>query len=205
MAQAIALKAEERQGTGTGVARALRRVGKIPGIIYGGGHEPQPIAVDLKVVSNEIQTPGFFSRVYTLEMDQAKVQTKLQVIARDIQFHPVTDLPLHVDFQRVNKDSKIHVSVPVEYINEDKAPGLKLGGMLNVIIHNLEVVCPADSIPGKITIDLAGLNINQSIHLEAVELPKGVKAAHAARDYTLVTLVPPSGAEEEKKSEEATA
>lgn len=205
MAQAIALKAEERQGTGTGVARALRRIGKIPGIIYGGGHEPQPIAVDLKVVSNEIQTPGFFSRVYTLEMDQAKVRTKLQVIARDIQFHPVTDIPLHVDFQRVNKDSKIHVSVPVEYINEDKAPGLKLGGMLNVIIHNLEVVCPADSIPEKITIDLAGLNINQSVHLEAIELPNGVKAAHAARDYTLVTIVPPSGADEEKKSEEATA
>ena len=197
MAQAIALKAEERQGTGTGVARALRREGKIPGIIYGGGQDPQPIAVDLKVVSNEIQKPGFFSRVYTLEM----VQTKLQVIARDIQFHPVTDLPLHVDFQRVNKDSKINVSVPVEYINEDKSPGLKVGGMLNVIVHNLELVCPADSIPAKITIDLAGLNINQSIHLEAVELPKGVKAAHAARGYTLVTIVPPSGADDEKKSE----
>jgi large subunit ribosomal protein L25 len=205
MAQAIALKAEERQGTGTGVARALRRVGKIPGIIYGGGHEPQPIAVDLKVVSNEIQKPGFFSRVYTVEMDQAKVQTKLQVIARDIQFHPVTDIPLHVDFQRVDKDSKIHVSIPVEYINEDKAPGLKLGGMLNVIVHNLEVVCPAASIPEKITIDLAGLNINQSVHLDSIELPKGVKAAHAARDCTLVTIVPPSGADEEKKSEATSA
>ncbi len=201
MAQAIALKAEERQGTGTGVARALRRVGKIPGIIYGGGHEPQPIAVDLKTVSNEIQKPGIFSRIYTLEVDQAKIQ----VITRDIQFHPVTDIVLHVDFQRVNKDSKINVSVPVEYINEDKAPGLKLGGMLNVIIHNLELVCLGDSIPAKITIDLAGLNINQSIHLEAVELPKGAKVAHAARDYTLVTIVPPSGADEEKKSEGTTA
>lgn len=205
MAQAIALKAEERQGTGTGVARALRRVGKIPGIIYGGGQDPQPIAVDLKVVSHEIQKPGFFSRVYTVEMDQAKVQTKLQVIARDIQFHPVTDIPLHVDFQRVDKDSKIHVSVPIEYINEDKAPGLKLGGMLNIIVHNLDVVCPADSIPERITIDLAGLNINQSVHLETVELPKGVKAAHAARDCTLVTIVPPSGADEEKKSEATSA
>ncbi len=188
MAQAIELKAEERQGTGTGVARALRRAGKIPGIIYGGGHDPQPIAVDLKTVSNEISKPGFFSRVYSLEAGKHK----LQVIARDIQFHPVTDLPLHVDFQRVTKDSKIHVFVPVEYVNEDKAPGLKLGGMLNIIIHNLEVVCPADAIPSKITIDLAGMNINQSMHLESVELPKGVKAAHAARDYTLVTIVPPT-------------
>jgi large subunit ribosomal protein L25 len=201
MAQAIALKAEERQGTGTGVARALRRVGKIPGVIYGGGHEPQPIAIDLKVVSTEVQKPGFFSRVYTVEMDK----TKVQVIARDIQFHPVSDVPLHVDFQRVNKDSKIHVSVPVEYINEDKAPGLKVGGMLNVIIHNLEVVCPADSIPGKITIDLAGMNINQSMHLDAVELPKGVKAAHPARDYTLVTIVPPTTGDDKDKAEEAPA
>ena len=120
MAQAIALKAEERQGTGTGVARALRREGKIPGIIYGGKNEPQPIAVDLKAVNAEIQKPGFFSRVYSVEIDK----TKVQVIARDIQFHPVTDVALHVDFQRVDKDSKINVSVPVEYINEDKAPGL---------------------------------------------------------------------------------
>ena len=196
MAQAIELKAEERQGTGTGVARALRRAGKIPGIIYGGGHDPQPIAVDLKTVSNEISKPGFFSRVYRLEAGKHK----LQVIARDIQFHPVTDLPLHVDFQRVTKDSKIHVFVPVEYVNEDKAPGLKLGGMLNIIIHNLEVVCPADAIPSKITIDLAGMNINQSMHLESVELPKGVKAAHAARDYTLVTIVPPTTVEKADES-----
>ncbi len=197
MAQAIALKAEERQGTGTGVARALRREGKIPGIIYGGKNEPQPITVDLKAVSTEIQKPGFFSRVYTIEMDKAKIQ----VIARDIQFHPVTDIALHVDFQRVDKDSKINVSVPVEYINEDKAPGLKVGGMLNIIIHNLEIVCPADSIPGKISINLAGMNINQSLHLDAVKLPKGVKAAHPARDYTLVTIVPPAGEEKEKAEE----
>ena len=197
MAQAIALKAEERQGTGTGVARALRREGKIPGIIYGGKNEPQPIAVDLKAVNAEIQKPGFFSRVYSVEMDK----TKVQVIARDVQFHPVTDVALHVDFQRVDKDSKINVSVPVEYINEDKAPGLKVGGMLNVIIHNLEITCPADSIPEKISIDLAGMNINQSLHLDTVALPKGAKAAHPTRDYTLVTIVPPAGEEKEKTDE----
>ena len=119
MAQANALKAEERQGTGTGVARALRREGKIPGIIYGGTETPQPISVDLKDVSAELSRSGFFSRVYTVEMAKSKVQ----VIARDVQFHPVTDVALHVDFQRVDKDSKINVSVPVEYVNEDKAPG----------------------------------------------------------------------------------
>jgi len=197
MAQANALKAEERQGTGTGVARALRREGKIPGIIYGGTEAPQPISVDLKNVSTELSRSGFFSRVYTVEMGKSKVQ----VIARDVQFHPVTDVALHVDFQRVDKDSKIHVSIPVEYINEDKAPGLKLGGMLNIIIHNLEIICPANSIPEKITIDLAGLNINQSIHLDVVSLPSGVKAAQPARDYTLVTIVPPSGSDEEENKE----
>jgi len=195
MAQANALQAEERQGTGTGVARALRREGKIPGIIYGGKDEPLSIAIDLKNVNLELQRPGFFSRVYTVDMGKSKVQ----VIARDVQFHPVTDIALHVDFQRVDKDSKIHVSIPVEYINEDKAPGIKLGGMLNIIIHNLEVVCPAHSIPEKITIDLTGMNINQSVHLDSIELPSGVKAAHASRDYTLVTIVPPSGSEEESQ------
>lgn len=192
MAQAIALKAEEREGTGTGVARALRRVGKVPGIIYGGKKDPQAFAIDAKALNLEINKPGFFSRVYMVEM----AKEKIQVIARDVQYHPVTDSPLHVDFQRVDKDSKIHVLIPVEYINEDRSPGLKLGGMLNIIIHNLEVVCPASDIPSKITIDLAGININQSIHLESIELPKGVKAANPTRDYTMVTIVAPEKAEE---------
>ena len=196
MTQAVALKAEKREGTGTGVARALRRVGKVPGVVYGGESEPQSIVIDLKTVNGEINKAGFFSRVYTLEVGKENIQ----VIARDVQFHPVTDVALHIDFQRISKDSKINVSVPVEYINEDKCPGLKLGGMLNVIVHNLDVVCPANDIPTKITVDLAGVNINQSIHLNTIELPKGVKAANAARDYTLVTVVAPSADKSEEKT-----
>lgn len=199
MAQANALQAEERQGTGTGIARALRREGKIPGIVYGGKDTPLPISIDLKNVNIELQKPGFFSRVYTMDMGKSKIQ----VIARDIQFHPVTDIALHVDFQRVDKDSKINVSIPVEYINEDKAPGIKLGGILNVIIHNLEVVCLANSIPEKLTIDLTGMNINQSVHLDSVQLPNGVRAAHASRDCTLVTIVPPETQEGAEASTEA--
>lgn len=193
---AVALKAEEREGTGTGVARALRREGKLPGIVYGGQHNPQPIVVDLKAINSEIGKTGFFSRVYTLEMGKEK----LQVIARDVQYHPVTDVALHVDFQRVSKDSKLNVFVPVEYINEDKSPGLKLGGMLNVIIHNLEVICPATDIPSKITVDLAGSTINHSIHLDTVKLPNGVKAANPARDCTLVTIVAPVSDKAEEKA-----
>ena len=193
---AIALKAEEREGTGTGVARALRRDGKLPGIVYGGKSNPQPIVVDLKAINTEISKTGFFSRVYTLEMGKEKIQ----VIARDLQFHPVTDIALHIDFQRVSKDSKLNVFVPVEYINEDKCPGLKIGGMLNVIIHNLEVICPATDIPNKITIDLSGTNINQSIHLSSIKLPNGVKAANPARDFTLVTIVAPVSEKAEEKA-----
>lgn len=199
MTHSAALIAEEREGTGTGVARALRRDGKIPGVVYGGSEKPQSIAISAKDVMAEAFKPGFFSRVYTLELSPKK---KLQVIARDIQFHPVTDNPLHVDFQRIDKNSKINVSIPVEYINEDKAPGLKLGGMLNIIVHNLEVVCPADSIPEKLTIDLSGMNINQSIHLDAVELPKGVKAANAARDNTLVTIAAPASSDDKSNESE---
>ena len=193
---AVALKAEEREGTGTGVARALRRNGKIPGIVYGGTINPQPIAVDLKAINAEVSKTGFFSRVYTLEIGKEKIQ----VIARDLQFHPVTDIALHIDFQRVSKDSKLNVFVPVEYTNEDKCPGLKIGGMLNVIIHNLEVICPATDIPSKITVDLSGTNINQSIHLNSIKLPNGVKAANPARDFTLVTIVAPVSDKAEEKA-----
>lgn len=199
MTQSAALIAEKREGTGTGVARALRRDGKIPGVIYGGSEQPQPIAVVAKDIMMEVSKTGFFSRVHTLELGSGK---KMQVIARDIQFHPVTDNPLHVDFQKIDKNSKINVSVPVEYINEDKAPGIKFGGILNIIIHKLDIVCLADSIPHSIIVDLTGMNVNQSIYLDSLILPNGVKAAHAARDNTLVTITPPAG---EEKATEGTA
>lgn len=193
MSAALELQAQERLSNGTGVARALRRQGLVPGIVYGDNKEPEMIAVDYKILNHECHTLAFFSKVITLNVDNKKQQ----VIAKDVQLHPVKDVPMHVDFQRVNKDSKVHVSVPVIYINEDKAPGIKRGGALNVIIHTLELVCPAQSIPEKLIMDLAGADMGVSIHLESLKLPAGAKAAHADRDHVLATIVAPSAMTEE--------
>lgn len=199
MSAATTLQAQKRTQAGTGAARATRRAGMVPGIIYGDNKEPQMIAVDPKALAKECQSSGFFSRVFDITLD-GKTQ---QAVAKDVHLHPVTDEPMHVDFQRVNKESKIHVSVPVNFINEDKAPGIKRGGMLNIIFHTLEVICPVQSIPEKLTVDLTGMEANQSIHIAALNLPKGVVAAHPERDNTIATIVAPSGGEEEK--EEAAA
>jgi large subunit ribosomal protein L25 len=201
MSAALELKAQERLSGGTGVARALRRQGMVPGIIYGDNKEPEMIAVDYKELDHECHTLAFFSRVITLNVGNKKQQ----VIAKDVQLDPVKDTPVHVDFQRVNKESKVHVSVPVVYINEDKAPGIKRGGTLNVIIHSLELVCLTQSIPEKLVVDLSGAEMGVSIHLESLKLPSGAKAAHADRDHVLVTIVAPSGmTEEDKEKEEKT-
>ncbi len=194
MSAALELQAQERLSSGTGVARALRRQGMIPGIVYGDNKEPEMIAVDYKELNHECHTLAFFSRVITLNVGNKKQQ----VIAKDVQLDPVKDIPVHVDFQRVNKDSKVHVSVPVVYINEDKAPGIKRGGTLNVIIHTLELVCPTQAIPEKLVVDLAGAEMGVSIHLESLKLPAGAKAAHADRDHVLVTIVAPSGMADEE-------
>ena len=198
MSNALQLQAQERTSAGTGEARALRRQGMVPGIIYGDNKEPQMVAVDYKALNLECHTLAFYSQVITLEIGKKKQE----VIAKDVQLHPVTDTPLHIDFQRVNKDSKIHVSVAVTYDNEDKAPGIKRGGTLNIIIHTLEIVCPPHSIPENLVVDLTGLEMGTSVHLDALKLPAGAKAAHPERDHVLATIVAPSGvAEEEEKKE----
>jgi large subunit ribosomal protein L25 len=164
----------------------------VPGIIYGNKKDPEMIALDPKALMAECSQPGFFSRLYSVSVG-GKEQ---EVLAKDVQFHPVTDRPLHVDFMRVSKGAKVHVYVPIVFINEDKAPGIKRGGVLNVVHHTIELVCPAQSIPEKLTVDLAGCDINQTIHLEALALPDGVVAAHAERDNTIATIVAPTVMEE---------
>ena len=188
MSTGLELQAQERVGRGTGVARALRRQGMIPGIIYGDNKEPEMIAVDYKVLNHECQSLAFFSKIVTLSLGNKKQQ----VLVKDVQLDPVKDFPIHVDFQRVNKDSKIHVSIPLVFVNEDKAPGIKRGGTLNIIIHSLEIVCPPQSIPEKLVVDLAGADMGVSIHLEVLKLPAGARAAHPERDHVLATLVAPS-------------
>jgi large subunit ribosomal protein L25 len=179
------LIAQARNASGTGAARATRREGLVPGVVYGNNKEPEMIAVDPKVLVKEYHKPGFFSRLYTISVE-GKEQ---HVLAKDIQLHPVTDQPLHVDFQRISKNAKINVNVPVIFINDDKCPGIKRGGMLNVVHHSLEVICPAAAIPEQITVDLAGVGPNQSIHISDIKLPVGVVPSHPERDNTLATIV----------------
>jgi large subunit ribosomal protein L25 len=193
MSTTITLNASSRTLSGTGGARAIRSSGMVPGIIYGNKKDPEMISIDPKVLMTECLQPGFFSRLYSVAVD-GKEQ---EVLAKAVQFHPVTDRPLHVDFMRISKGAKVHVFVPITFINDDKAPGIKRGGVLNVVHHNLELICPAQSIPEKLTVDLTGKDINQTIHLEELNLPEGVIAAHPDRDNTIATIVAPT-VEEEK-------
>lgn len=183
-------EAQSRNTTGTGNARAVRREKRVPGVIYGIKKDPESVSLDEKILTKEIMTPGFFSRLYAVSIN-GKEQP---VLIKDVQLHPVTDRVMHIDFQRVDKTSKIHVSIPIIFINEDKSPGVKRGGMVNVVHHTLEVVCLATAIPESLTVDLTGTESNQAIHLGDLKLPKGVEAAHPERDHTIATIVPPAGA-----------
>ena len=199
MSSIHAIEAQNRTANGTGGARATRREGLVPGVVYGNKQENQYISIDPRSISKELYKPGFFSRLFALVVD-GKTQ---QVLAKDIQLHPVTDAPMHIDFLRVAKDAKIHVNIPVHVINDDKAPGVKKGGIVNIVHHTLEVICPADSIPSEITVDLAGLEAGHAVHLTDIKLPKGVSAAHPDRDNTLVSIVAPGGGVKEEAEESA--
>lgn len=198
MAEAIELKAWSRGRTGTGGARAIRREGRIPGIVYGGSDEPLNITLETKEVSKQIQTGHFQSTVYMLDMDG----TKIRAIPRDVQVDPVRDFPIHVDFLRLAKNAMIDVDVPVHFLNEGAAPGLKRGGVLNIVRHEISLNCPADSIPESIEVDLSGMEIGDSIHISSVALPEGAEPTIADRDFTVATIVG-RGSEEETEDEGA--
>jgi large subunit ribosomal protein L25 len=149
------------------------------------------ISLEQKVVSSLANTPSVFSKVYTLALDGKKES----VIAKDIQLNPITDEPIHIDFMRVDSSSEIHISVPIVFINEDKSPGLKKGGVLNVVLHSLEIVAKLDAIPEKITVDLSGVEASQSITLDKLNLSTNVKASHPERDHVIATIVAASNQE----------
>ncbi|MGF7161802.1 large subunit ribosomal protein L25 [Rhodoligotrophos appendicifer] len=188
MAQTHELTAVVRERAGKGAARATRRQGLVPGVIYGGKMEPQLVSVEYKVLMKEVETGHFLSTMYSLKVGDETVQ----VLPRDIQFEPVRDFIIHVDFLRVVKGSHITVEVPVLFINEEASPGIKRGGVLNIVRHEIELDCPADSIPEEITIDLTGTNIGDSIHISAVQLPEGAKPTITDRDFTIATIAAPA-------------
>ena len=189
MAANKVLKAQAREGVGKGAARELRRQGRVPAVIYGDKKPPVTVSVAFKDALKSIYSGGFKSHVLDLDVDG----TVHKVIPRDYQLDVVMDQPVHIDFLRVSGNSKIHVEVHVNFINEEKSPGLKRGGTLNVVRHTIELIAPANAIPEEITVDLAGTDIGDSLHISAVTLPKGVTAAITDRDFTIATLVAPSG------------
>ena len=188
----MTLSATTRDRVGKGSARAARRAGLIPAVIYGDRKEPLSINLDANTFRKLMSQPGIFSQILSIEVDGSSNS----VLTRDIQFHPVTDVPLHIDFFRVSKGSTITVAVAVEFINHEASPGLKTGGVLNVVRHEVEVNCPAVSIPESLTVDLDGANVGDSIHISAVNLPEGVEPTISDRDFTIATIAAPTVATE---------
>jgi large subunit ribosomal protein L25 len=193
MAEAKQLAAAVRSGTGKGAARSVRREGRIPGVIYGGGEPAQPISLDHKTLNHLIYQGKFLTTIFEIDVDGTKQRT----IPRDYQLDVVKDIPLHVDFLRLKPGTRIRVDVPVRFINHEASPGLKRGGSLNVVRHTVEMLVPADSIPDSLTADLTGLDFNDSLHISAFKLPEGCTPTIRDRDFTVVTLAPPSARAED--------
>jgi len=201
MATVKEMKATARSRAGRGAARAERRAGRVPGVIYGDGKPPINVSVDHAELKQRIYAGHFLTSIYELDVDGAKQR----VIPRDFQLDPVKDLPVHVDFLRLGVGAQIRVRIPVHVINADQAPGVKRGGTVNIVTHAVEVICSADAIPDSIDVDISSLEINYSKHLNEVTLPPNVRVV-GQFDQTLVTIVPPSGyAEEMKAAAEAAA
>jgi large subunit ribosomal protein L25 len=190
-------KAERRERAGKGAARALRRAGRVPAVIYGDKKEPVSISLPYKETEIQIQKGGFLSHIITIDVDGEKTR----VIPRDYQLDVVRDFPMHVDFLRVSKSTKITVGVHVNFINEETSPGPKRGGALTIVRREVEVECPALEIPESITVDLADADIGDSIHVSAVKLPAGVTPTITDRDFTIATIAAPAGYNEEADGE----
>lgn len=194
MSDTLNLPAETRERAGKGASRALRREGRVPAVIYGGNEEPVAIHVEEKLLIKQLGTGHFFNSIVEVEVGGKTVRT----LPKDVAFHPVSDRPLHADFLRLSANATIHVNVPVVFANEEASPGLKRGGVLNIVRHELELICQADKIPDEIAIDVTGLEVGASIHISHVKLPAGSKSAITDRDFTIATIVAPSGLRSEE-------
>jgi large subunit ribosomal protein L25 len=191
------LTAEAREKVGKGSAREIRRNGKVPAVIYGDKQAPLAIALSYKDIYYKIHGGGFKTTIATINVDGKKIQ----VLPKDYQLDPIRDFPMHVDFLRVSKNSVVTVNVPVHFLNDELAPGIKRGGVLNIVRHDIEVSSPANSIPEAIEVDLTGLDIGDSVHISAITLPKGVTPTITDRDFTIATIAAPASL----KSEESEA
>ena len=198
MSDVLTLAAEARDRAGKGASRAVRREGRVPAVIYGNKESAVSIHVEEKLLVRMLNTGHFMNSVVEIELDGKKHRT----LPRDVQFHPVTDRPIHVDFLRVAANALITVNVPVRFENEAASPGLKRGGVLNVVRHEVEVKVPANAIPDDIVVDVTGFDVGDSIHISSVKLPKNVTPV-IDRDFTIATIAAPSGLKSQEAAEEA--
>ncbi len=187
MSEVLDLSAETRDRAGKGASRAMRREGRVPAVIYGNKQEPTSIHLEEKVLMKMLHSGHFFNSVVMLDVGGEKIRT----LPKDVQFHPVTDRPLHADFLRISEHSKVTVNVPVHFRDEELSPGIKRGGVLNIVVHDLGLSCDAAEIPDEIAVSLKGLDIGENIHLSQITLPKGATAIDHT-DITLATIVAPS-------------
>jgi large subunit ribosomal protein L25 len=190
MSDQLTLSAEAREGVGKGASRFLRRQGRIPAVIYGNNEEPTGIHIEEKLLMKALMTGHFMNSTVVITVDGGK---PILTLPKDVQFHPVSERPLHADFLRIGEHSEVHVEVPVKFTDEDLSPGIKRGAVLNIVRHELELICDAAMIPDDIEISLKGLDVGDSIHISNVTLPAGAKSAITDRDFTIATVIAPSG------------
>ncbi|MEA3048271.1 MAG: large subunit ribosomal protein [Sphingomonadales bacterium] len=189
MSEQLTLSAETRDRAGKGASRAMRREGRVPAVVYGNKEAPLAIHLEEKALIKALSTGHFMNSVVMIDVAGGATRT----LPKDVQFHPVTDRPLHVDFLRISEHAKVTVAVPIRFVGEEQSRGLKRGGVLNAVRHDLELTCDAAEIPDEVEVSLAGLDIGDSLHISAVTLPKGTESAITDRDFTIATIVPPSG------------
>ncbi len=201
MSDSIALPAARRERVGKGATRAVRRAGRVPAVIYGDRKDPLTISLDPRDVDRELHKAGFFATLVDIEVEGSKHR----VLPRDVQFDPVSDRTIHVDFLRVGRGTQVTVNVPVAFLNEEESPGLKRGGVLNVVRHEIEFLCQADTIPPQIEVDLTGMEIGDSVHISQVHVPEGATPTIADRDFTIATVAAPSAVKAEAAEEQAAA
>lgn len=201
MPEAHSITAEARERAGKGAARGTRRAGRVPAVIYGNKETPVLISLDNIELHQKLRNPGFFAHIFEVSVN-GDIH---RVLARDVQYDPVTDRPLHVDFMRFSANTRIEVEVSVIFINEEESPGLKMGGVLNIVRHEIELECSPGNIPESLTVDLTGLEMGDSVHISDIALPEGVDPTISDRDFTIATIAAPTVLTVEEEAEDAAA
>jgi large subunit ribosomal protein L25 len=201
MTEIHTLRVEARERAGKGAARATRRDGRVPAVIYGNKETPQLVSLAPLDLTRELHKKAFYATLFDLELNAKKIR----VLPRDVQFDPVTDRPIHADFLRVGAGTKVRVQIPVKFRNETTAPGIKRGGVLNIVRHEIEFICDAENIPPLIEVDLEGLDIGDTVHISMVKLPAGIRPTISERNFTIASIAAPTAQKMEAQEAAAAA